>query len=221
MLTFGPQYYTTERQWQPSEVWSVVKDEVPAIINAGLKEWVGSYKSYHDQRVSLAPLASSLAMWFLPGCGLSLWPCDAICPELEDSHWRLARWDCQSWTFKIINFQSCEMNKPLFLHKILSLKDRYSDMKCTRSLDLLITQTGMVKRVLLVLSLVESRNSDKVLNSVPILHTPSSIPSLMSQLCSPLPVCVFVIVYADQKPREGNRFPLRASMPNLREDSGW
>lgn len=114
------------------------------------------------------------------------------------------------------------MNKPLFLHKILSLKDRYSDMKCTRSLDLLITQTGMVKRVLLVLSLVESRNSDKVLNSVPILHTPSSIPPpLMSQLRSPLPVCVFVIVYADQKPREGNRFPLRASMPNLREDSGW
>lgn len=109
------------------------------------------------------------------------------------------------------------MNKPFFLHKILSLGDCYSNMKCTRSLDLLITQTGMVKRVLLVLSLVKSRNSGKVLNSVPILHTPSS----MSQLCSPLPVCVPVIVYTDQKPREGKHFPLRASLPNLREGSGW
>ena len=113
------------------------------------------------------------------------------------------------------------MNKPFSLHKILSLGDCYSVMKCTRSLDLLITQTGMVMRVLLVLSLVESRNSDKVLNSVPILHTPSSIPPPMCQPCSPLPVCVPVTVYADQKPREGNCFPLRASMPNLREGSGW
>lgn len=74
----------------------------------------------------------------------------------------------------------------------------------------------MVKRVLLVLNLVKSRNSDKVLNSVPILHTPSSIPPPMSQRCSPLPVCVPLIVYTDQKPREGKHFPLRTSMPNLK-----